>query len=420
MGSRSSAYYQLFTLIFFGFSHLNISAQLSIDTSLSVQQMVREVLLDAQSDMLIRNIKFSGSKHAIGAFRDEQDGGLMKSGLILSTGDVFDARGPNKSISTSGRTSGRSDEDLQAIATGIVTDAAVLEFDLLALRDSLVFEYVFASEEYPEYVDKGVNDVFGFFIREVGRNALRPYNLAKLDDNRTTVSIDNVNHRRNEEYFLRSDFLHAHSSLFWRNNPDMAMRARTFEFDGFTIPLTAKMKLVEGKWYHFKIAIADVGDRLYDSAVLIKAKSFGSKGPKITDADKIVKEFVKEQLREIDFLTLVGEDKMSFDLTIQFNTNESIIQKSSYAELNQLVKILNDFPALQLNIIGHTDNRGSATDNMALSKRRSKAVSDYLGFRKINTQRIKTYGKGESQPKTTNETEEGRFKNRRVEFELIY
>lgn len=394
---------------------------LSIDTSLSAENLLNQVLMDSSSDLIIKNVKYSGKAYSLGAFKNDLPDELIDAGIILSTGNVFDAQGPNDAVNTGIRTSAQTDQDLQSIATSVVTDAAILEFDLIALRDSLIFTYIFASEEYPEYVNKGVNDVFGFFIREKDSRAIYPKNVALLPDGRTTVSIDNVNHRRNEEYFLASDFLHAHSDDFWRAHPQMALRSKLFQFDGFTIPLEVKLKLKEGKTYHLKIAIADVGDRFYDSVVMLKAKSFASTGKRISQADKIVKQYVGEQLAKFDSKYLsIGNDSLNFDLKIQFNTNESEILTESFASLNDLAVMMQNLKSLKLLIIGHTDNIGNAEDNMKLSINRAKAVRAFLESRQIESDRISMAAKGETNPLNQNKTEAERFENRRVEFQLSF
>ncbi len=394
---------------------------ISIDTTLSEQELVTKVLLGDKSDLIVKNVKFTGSAKSIAAFKCDLETELIDEGIMLSTGNVFDAQGPNDQVDKGSRSSARRDESLQAIATSVTTDAAVLEFDLIALRDSLEFTYVFASEEYPEYVNKGVNDVFGFFIKEVGGRGLFPRNIALLPASRIAVSIDNVNHRRNEEYFLPSDFWHIHPPEFWKANPAMGIRAKLFQFDGFTVPLKANIRLAEGKTYHFKIAIADVGDRIYDSAVMIKAKSLASKGKRIAQADQIIKQYVAEQLSSWNSDKLrKSKDSLSFDLQIQFNTNEAVILKQYQAELLDLSELLQGLKNLKVLIIGHTDDQGTEEDNLTLSLDRAKSVQSFLTQAGVAIDRLSVAGKGESAPLKLNQTEEGRWQNRRVEFRLSY
>ncbi len=407
----------LFLLLAIGFAG---KAQLVFDTVSSPKQLVVKKLLGEHSGLIIRNVNYTGKDFSLAGFKSQEPTGLIDEGIILSTGNVYYAAGPNQAANTGLRSNGYGDPNLQAIATGVVRDAAVLEFDLLALKDSVRFDYVFASEEYPEYVDKGVNDVFGFFIHEIGGRAIYPKNIAKLPDGRTSVSIDNVNHRRNEEFFLRSDFLSAHDQAFWKANPEMLLRAHYFEFDGFTQILRASLKLKEGRWYHLKIAIADVGDRFYDSAVFLKANSMEASGKPIAAADSIVSEIIKEELPELQGLRVTGLSDISFNLQVNFATDEHKIQESSFQELQKLVVLLDNHPDIKLEIIGHTDNVGTQEKNLSLSINRANAVFLYLDKYGIDQNRMTYVGKGELAPLDENSTEKGRANNRRVEFRMRY
>ncbi len=399
---------------------LSAHCQLLLDTSKSAEQLVYDVLLKGQSDLIIENVQIIGSRSSIAAFKNQSPEELIDEGILMSTGEVFDAKGPNQAKNTGKRSSGASELDLQQIATGRVTDAIVLSFDMLALRDSIEFEYHFASEEYPEYVDKGVNDVFGFFLFEIDGRAIRARNIARLADQRTIVSIDNVNHKRNAQYFLRSDFLSSHDYEYWSANPRMAMRAKIFEFDGFTTRLKATARLKKGKKYHFKMCLADVGDRFYDSAVLLKAQSMRASGEKIPKADSIVYQMIQNQVNSIEDLEIEKNGEIKFAIKVNFNANESEILSTSFGPLNELHSILKSMNGLQVNIIGHTDNIGSEIDNQKLSENRAISVRDFLIDKQIKSSRLVHSGKGESQPIESNLTEEGRFQNRRVEFKLTY
>lgn len=397
-------------------------AQLLLNNSKSASELVNELLDKNSSDLIIRNAKYTGNPKSVAAFTAKESMGIgeFRSGVILSTGSVFDALGPNSSTKEGIRTNAATDLDLQAIATGVVLDAAVLEFDLLSLKDSIEFTYVFASEEYPEYVDKGVNDIFAFFMKEVEGKALRPRNMAKLPDNRTRVNIDNINHRVNEHLFLRSDFPDAHPYEFWANNKEMFRRAQFFEFDGFTVPLLAKLKLKEGKWYHLKIVIADVGDRFYDSAVLIKASSLHAKGERIASADSIIQQMVEKEISNSYNLTLNENNDLTFSLQLYFETNEYKILEHSLPDLQELLSLMKTIPDLDIEIIGHTDDLGTKEDNQVLSMNRAKAVLDFLIKEGIESSRLTSKGMGESSPIQSNATEEGKALNRRVEFILKY
>lgn len=99
-----------------------------------------------------------------------------------------------------------------------------------------------------------------------------------------------------------------------------------------------------------------------------------------------------------------------------FELNSAVIQSTSEATLNELFIFMQTNPNIKIQIVGHTDNKGSATYNQKLSQNRAKAVNDVLVRRGIEQSRITWVGKGSTDPVTTNDTEDGRAKNRRVEF----
>lgn len=101
---------------------------------------------------------------------------------------------------------------------------------------------------------------------------------------------------------------------------------------------------------------------------------------------------------------------------IQFKSGSYQILESSYQELNDLAKALEEKPELKIAISGHTDNTGDEAKNLQLSKDRAKEVMNYLIEKGINKSRLTSSGFGSEKPIATNDTEEGRKKNRRVEF----
>lgn len=104
---------------------------------------------------------------------------------------------------------------------------------------------------------------------------------------------------------------------------------------------------------------------------------------------------------------------------IFFDYDKSIVLQQSYKELLNLLDILNRFPKMKIEVGGHTDGRGSIDYNLRLSESRAKAVVDYLIEKGIDGRRLQYKGYGKSQPIATNDTEEGRAKNRRVEFKIL-
>ena len=102
-----------------------------------------------------------------------------------------------------------------------------------------------------------------------------------------------------------------------------------------------------------------------------------------------------------------------------FDFNKSELRSASYPELDRLVVAMNERPAMKIRVHGHTDNIGTAPYNLGLSKRRARAVYDYLVSRGIASGRVRIKAFGLSKPVATNETEEGRQLNRRGEFQVL-
>ncbi|MBK7408805.1 MAG: choice-of-anchor L domain-containing protein [Saprospirales bacterium] len=163
----------------------------------------------------------------------------------------------------------------------------MLEFDFQPTVSQIEFRYVFASEEYCDYVNSTFNDVFGFFISGPGISG--PYsnngiNIAVLPGfigGGTPVSINNVNHITNSAYYVGN--IPAGSSQL--SNPNcaghpIAVPPATLEcqYDGFTKVLTAVANVIPCETYHIKLAVGDAGDNAFDSAVFLASNSFNAGG----------------------------------------------------------------------------------------------------------------------------------------------
>jgi outer membrane protein OmpA-like peptidoglycan-associated protein len=104
---------------------------------------------------------------------------------------------------------------------------------------------------------------------------------------------------------------------------------------------------------------------------------------------------------------------------IYFETGSSVLKPESFRSLNALIGFLKEYPNVVVEIGGHTDNVGSATLNEALSEGRAFAVAEYVISQGINAQRVVSKGYGFSKPVASNQTEEGRNRNRRVDFTIL-
>ncbi len=127
-------------------------------------------------------------------------------------------------------------------------------------------------------------------------------------------------------------------------------------------------------------------------------------------------------VQEIEMDILLFKVKVGSKIILKnifFDFDKTTLRPSSTAELNRLIKMLNDQSSLKIEISGHTDNVGSDSYNKKLSQGRARAVVDFLVSQGISNDRLTSVGYGESQPIESNDTDEGRQMNRRTEFKVL-
>jgi len=240
----------------------NRSASIVADmNTLTPAQLVDALIGSGPNTPVVSNITFNGANRAAGIFTALTNVFGFSDGIILSSGDIAYIQGPNVDDGATFINGFPGDPDLNSLIPGYTTyDAAVLEFDFeCSTLQEISFQYVFASEEYNEYVNSSFNDVFGFFVN--GNN------IALIPSTVIPVSINNLN--CGNPYGSADNYC----ALF--NNNDLTDGGGTFdtEADGFTVVLTATTSVNPGI-NHIKLAIADAGDQILDSHVLIKSESF--------------------------------------------------------------------------------------------------------------------------------------------------
>jgi len=218
----------------------------------------------------VSNVTFTGANVAAGTFSGGAGIIGFDSGLVLSSGNIGLAVGPNTQDSATANNGLAGDPALDALIPGYTTfDACALEFDFTCTGAQVIqFQYVLTSEEYNEWVNSPFNDVFGFFLNGV--------NIAFIPGTAgTAVSINNLN--CDNPY---NPPLGSYCNLYINNRcADLppgtfpCAGVRDTEMDGLTVVLTATATLNAGL-NHIKLAIADAGDQVLDSNVFIRGQSF--------------------------------------------------------------------------------------------------------------------------------------------------
>ena len=162
-----------FLLILFASFPAMILAQeepLAIDIDFTPMTLVNDVFASGSCET-ITNIQGIGQSQGRGVFSGGENIVGFDRGIILSTGWAVSAPGPNVTNDTGSELEGLTgDQDLVEIAEEDIFDHVGLEFDFVPLDSNVTFRYVFASEEYCEFVGSDYNDVFGFFVSGPGLN----------------------------------------------------------------------------------------------------------------------------------------------------------------------------------------------------------------------------------------------------------
>jgi hypothetical protein len=318
----------LFTLLL---SATVAKAQLFVDTTYTVEEMVFGFFNN--NGVNISNLNYSGAPAALAFFEGSQSNIGLNAGLLITTGEALNAVGPNDTESSTSNLQVPGSSYLDALIPGYTTfDASVIELDLVPTTDTLCFRYVFASEEYQEYVGTSFNDIFAFFIEGPGYSTSDSIYVPPS----TYVSYDSCTVFCVDTFIVLLDTFCYFDSVqmqlicnessdtltlwcytdpncepdtitypgYWYQSPGGTNIAQipttnlpvainnlnqlsyaqyyssnagglTVQYDGFTTPLWAKAVVTPGESYHIRIAVADAGDAAFDSGVFLSIESMG-------------------------------------------------------------------------------------------------------------------------------------------------
>ncbi|GBD26242.1 putative lipoprotein YiaD [bacterium HR30] len=138
----------------------------------------------------------------------------------------------------------------------------------------------------------------------------------------------------------------------------------------------------------------------------------------------LVGNYLDQQAKEMEAI-LAEQDRLrreqerldiALSSDILFASGSASLQPGARDKIRQLAGVLNRYPRTTIQVVGHTDSRGSEESNLELSRRRAQAVAEELVLAGVASSRITTFGRGESSPVASNDTPEGRAMNRRVEI----
>jgi len=240
-----------------------LKAQLTLDATLSPQEIAQNLVGVGVS---ISNVNVNAADSAYAYYYANGTEIGTSEGIILSTGNIINALGPNNASGLPQIIGGvcqncdfydnewPGNQLLNNAQDRTTFDAALFEFDVVPQGDSLKFSYTFASEEYLEWVGSPFNDVFGFYISGPGVGVDVPIAIIPGTPS-TPVAINTINPGSFPQYY--------------QNN--QIPPGQNIQYDGFTINLQASVgNLIPCETYHLELIIADGTDRLYDSAVFVE------------------------------------------------------------------------------------------------------------------------------------------------------
>jgi len=251
------------------------------ETLYTPQELVTTVLANG-SPATIANVVTSSAidfttYNSLGYFNKAESTFGLTSGIILSTGTISLAPGPNTTSQAAGAPINvwTGDADLQAVVplegggpTASYQNATSIAFDFVAPSDYLSLNYIFASEEYGIF-QCNYSDAFAIILTDITA-ATPPQNIAVIPGTTIPVSVTTVHNNaynpqcpsQNANYF---------GAYYVDNGAELTAPVN---FNGITVPLSAEAALVAGNTYHIKFVIADRIDQVYDSALFIEGNIF--------------------------------------------------------------------------------------------------------------------------------------------------
>jgi hypothetical protein len=282
---------RIITLLLAIASTLPLSAQLLDVTSagpgsFSPEQLIEDICLG--EGIQVTDITFEGVATSVGSFSNAEPFIGLEQGFVMTTGQIrtnpigLGINNPSVFNASVDNNSEAASELLPAIANDDnIQDVAVYTIEFVPAGDTVMFRYVFASDEYPTFVCSNFNDVFGFFLEgedpTTGQNTVT--NLAKIPGTDLPVSINSVNGGAPGGY-IGSNVLFCTEELngsldyaaLFNATPDSSPPV----YNGYTDIFVAKSAVVPCQPYRMTLVIADVGDALWDSGIFFEAKSFCS------------------------------------------------------------------------------------------------------------------------------------------------
>jgi len=320
----------IFILMYF-LTYYSFSQSITVDTNTyTVPQLINDVLINT-SCISASNITWStgtnfGSTGGIGYFENTNPNFPMQKGVILSTGNVLNAPGPNLTMLNDGAPSWPGDASLEAIlsSSGITMNsinATILEFEFTPISPYFDFDFLFASEEYGNFQCQ-FSDAFAFLITNMSTGVTT--NLAVVPNTSTPISVVTV-----RDFLYNSGCSSENANYFGMFNGGTNAATAAINFNGQTKVLNASTTLIPNTLYKIKLVITDRTDVLSDSAIFLSSDSFNL-GQEVLGSD----------------LTIANNSALCFETTEMLVSNLNPLEYSFVWKKNDQVLLGENGPNL--------------------------------------------------------------------------
>ena len=314
----------------------------------------------------------------IGSFSGTSNIGYA-SGVVLCSGDVSELMGsgfeavPGQFFSGP---MGPTDPDLLTIAQSVTTnpsasgimstdDLVALEFDFVAESNVVSFSFVFASDEYTQWVNSSFNDVFGFFVS--GPGITGPYsspsgfpngaaNLAVVPGTNIPITISTI-------YPYLSPSEPGLYSQYYIDNSN----GTTHAMNGFTTPIPITFNVICGETYHFKFAVADCSDDYLSTAVFLQDGSFSSPPVDLSLETANGTDTIPEACIGAEVLFIRSDCQASDSLEVNFSVSGTAIEGVDYDLAASPIIMLPGQDTAAISITPIIDNTPEGTESITVS-----------------------------------------------------
>ncbi|MEZ5173962.1 MAG: choice-of-anchor L domain-containing protein [Bacteroidia bacterium] len=344
-------------LLFAGWSYASAQLVTTGSGTVSANALVSNII---GSGITFSNAQYTGKPVAVGTFNGTASNIGLPGGVIITTGHINVAPGPNNNGGATFSNNGPNIPELETLANSTTYDGAILEFDFVPQSDFVSFRYVFASEEYNEYVCSEFNDAFAFFMTGPGITGAE--NLALVPSTTTPVTINTINNGSVGALgsITNSPCVLGNSAYFVGNTQN------TVQYDGWTTVLTASRTVIPCQTYHIKMMIADGADDIFDSAVFLEENSFSAETFTMSVSTFFNDSTVYEGCTDA-VVTVSRPDADPTPLTISYTVGGTATPGVDYATLPGTVTIPANQSSTTFTIQGYADGIMEGTETIVLN-----------------------------------------------------